>query len=423
MNYIDLSRSLRSQEGIEQLANLYGRREGVLVHQSGRYGALLKMHEDLFRAEEVCVVSAPGRSEIIGNHTDHNNGRVLAAAVNLDILAVASPAEGNRVHVVSEGYPPNKLDLSDLSIREEEKGTSAALIRGVAQRMSELGFAIGGFDAAVTSEVLGGSGLSSSAAFETLICSVLDTLYNDGAMDPVMRAQISQHAENHYFGKPSGLMDQMASSAGGMIGIDFRTDQPEIEPLQFSFQEHGYVLIVVNTGGSHDDLTDDYAAIRQEMEQVAQALGQPVLRRARPEQLYQNIRALRPQVGDRAILRAMHFFEENRRVEEAIQALKAEDMETFLKQVRASGQSSWQLLQNMYAHPHEQPMSIALAAAHHVLEGQGASRLHGGGFAGTTLNFVPLQLANEFVAALDGIFGDNACLVLDVRPTGAQRVF
>ncbi len=423
MNYIEVSRELRSTEGMEKLVRLYGRREGVLVAQSARYGGLLKVHEDLFRAEDVIVVSAPGRSEIVGNHTDHNNGRVLAAAVNLDTLAVVSPAADGQVEVVSEGYPRISLNLNDLSPRKEEEGTTNALIRGVAARMKELGYAIGGFNAAITSDVLSGSGLSSSAAFETLVCGILDALYNDGTMDAVGRAKISQYAENVYFGKPSGLMDQMASSVGGLIGIDFRQDEPEITPLQFSFQDHGYALIVVNTGGSHDDLTPEYAAIREEMVKVAEALGQPVLRGLRPEQLQLNIRTLRSQVGDRAILRSMHFFQENERVARAVAAIEKDDVEAFLQEIRASGRSSWQLLQNMYAHQQEQPMSIALAVAEEVLHGRGACRLHGGGFAGTTLNFVPLDLVDDFVKAMEGVFGENSCHVLDVRPVGTQQVF
>lgn len=423
MNYIDISRALRSTETMERLLMLYGRHEGVLVGQVGRYGRLLKVHEDLFRAEDVAVISAPGRSEIIGNHTDHNNGLVLAAAVNLDTLAVVSVEENNQVTVVSEGYEPIRLDLSSLQPLSSEEGTPAALIRGVAERMAQLGYAIGGFNAAITSDVLSGSGLSSSAAFETLVCCILDTLYNNGDMDPVERAQISQYAENVHFGKPSGLMDQMASSVGGLIGIDFKKEEPEIAPVRFSFQEHGYAMVVVNTGGSHDDLTQDYADIRVEMVKVAEALGQPVLRQVRPEQLLQNIRSLRQEVGDRAILRALHYFDENERVAAAIDALKHEDMPRFLKQIRGSGRSSWQLLQNMYAHPEEQPMSISAAVAEQALRGRGATRIHGGGFAGTTLHFVPLDLVDEFVKVMDGVFGEHASHVLDVRPIGACRVF
>lgn len=424
MNYIELSRTLRSPEGIEQLTRLYGRREGVLVHQMARYGALVKLHEDLFRAEDVVVVSAPGRSEIIGNHTDHNSGRVLAAAINLDTLAVVSPSADNKVRVVSEGYDAIAIDLTDVRPRTQEEGTTAGIIRGVADRMQQLGFKIGGFSAVVTSDVLGGSGLSSSAAFEVMICCILDVLYNGGsAVDPVQRAKISQYAENVHFGKPSGLMDQMASSVGGLIGIDFKAEDPVIEPLQFNFQDAGYALVVIGTGGSHDDLTAEYAAIRDEMQQVAAFFGEDVLRKVRPEQFYQAIPALRRELGDRPLLRAMHYFNENDRVPQAIEALRQERVDDFLALINASGRSSWELLQNMYAAAHDQPLCLALALAEKQLEGRGAIRLHGGGFAGTTLNFVPNDQVDAFVRALSLVFGEKSCYVLDVRPVGAVRVF
>lgn len=424
MNYIELSRHLKSPEGMARLSRLYGHREGTLVHQTARYTSLLKLHQDLYQAEEgVRLFSSPGRSEIIGNHTDHNNGQVLAAAANLDTLAAVAGRGDMLCRVMSEGYPAFEVDLSDLHPRRGEEGSSAALIRGVAEGMAREGFKVGGFDAAITSDVLSGSGLSSSAAFEVLIAAILDGLHNAGRMDPVLRAKLCQYAENVHFGKPSGLMDQMACSVGGMCGIDFKTDEPQITPLSYSFQDAGYALVVVNSGGSHDDLTADYAAIRQEMNAAAACFNEEVLRRVRPEQFLQHLRAVREQAGDRAALRALHFYAENQRVARAQEALAAGDIRTFLEQITASGHSSWELLQNVYASPVEQPLSLALALAQETLQGEGACRLHGGGFAGTTLNFVPLERLDAFVRAMASVFGDRACHVLDVRPEGAAEVF
>ncbi|MBQ6804864.1 MAG: galactokinase [Clostridia bacterium] len=308
-SYAQMLAALKKTNAMERFARLYGHREGELARQLTRYSRLVKAHEDYFHAgaQPLYLVSAPGRTEIIGNHTDHNNGRVLAAAVNLDCVACVSPRADGMVHIHSEGFPVIELSLNDLDKHADEEGTSAALVRGVAFKMQEKGFQIGGFDAAITSDVLGGSGLSSSAAYEVLICAILDTLYNGFTMDSTLRAQISQFAENEYFGKPSGLMDQMASSTGGMVTIDFKAE-PQVQPLSFGFNEAGYSLVVVNTGGSHDNLTPEYAAVRSEMQAVANFFGESVLRKVRPEQFWQNIGALRDKVGERAILRAMHFF-------------------------------------------------------------------------------------------------------------------
>ncbi|NLC33086.1 MAG: galactokinase, partial [Clostridiales bacterium] len=285
------------------------------------------------------------------------------------------------------------------------------------------GFKVGGFDAAVTSDVLNGSGLSSSAAFEVLIGAILDTLYNQSSMDPILRAKIAQYAENVHFGKPSGLMDQMASSLGGMIAIDFKTDEVSIEPLHFSFEASGYSIVVVGTGGSHDDLTSDYAAIREEMTAVANYFGVDTLRSLRPELFSQNIAALRDEFSDRAVLRAMHYYAENDRVSLAVEALQAFDLETFFSQINLSGKSSWHLLQNVSVSAHEQPLALALAMADVILAGRGASRVHGGGFAGTTLNFVPIDLLERFVLDIETVFGKGSCHILDVRQDGAVSVF
>lgn len=424
MNYTQLLRDLQSPEQMNKLAQLYGRREGVLVHQSRRYNVLIKLHKDIFRTEgELFVISSPGRSEIIGNHTDHNRGKVLAAAVNLDTLAVVSARDDMQVNLHSEGYEPISIDLSVLDASKEEEGTSAALIRGMADGMAQHGFKIGGFDAAVTSDVLNGSGLSSSAAFEVLVGCIMDTLYNQNSMDPVLRAKIAQYAENVHFGKPSGLMDQMASSLGGMIAMDFKTDEASLEPIHFSFEAAGYAIVVVGTGSSHDDLTANYAAIREEMTAIANYFGVDTLRSLRPELFSQNIAALRGQFSDRAVLRAMHYYAENDRVTLAVEALHASDLDAFFQQINASGKSSWHLLQNISASDREQPLALALAMADVILAGQGASRVHGGGFAGTTLNFVPLPLLDRFVLDIETVFGKGSCHILDVRQDGATSVF
>ena len=423
--YANMIRNLKSPEGMQRLMYLYGDRDGMLVEQTARYTGILKRHEELFHEaeHEVMLISAPGRTEIGGNHTDHNRGRVLAAAVNLDTLSAVSARDDMEVHVYSDGYAPLKLDLNDLQVVEGEKGTTAALIRGVAARMKELGYQIGGFNAAVTSSVASGSGLSSSAAFEVMICAILDQLYNGFSIDFVTRAKISQYAENVYFGKPSGLLDQMASSAGGLVTVDFRNDDPEVRAMNFDFAKYGYALVVVATGGSHADLTDDYAAIPAEMKQVAALLGEPWLRRVRPEEFYHALPGLRGKVSDRALMRAMHFFEEDERVVRQVAALDRDDLFAFMWEIICSGRSSYMYLQNVYAHNNDQSLSLALAMAEHILlDKDGAWRIHGGGFAGTTLNFVPTGELKHFIDTMEAAFGEHCCHVLDIRPEGPAVV-
>lgn len=423
--YANLIRNLRSPEGSQRLMHLYGDRDGMLVEQTARYTGLIKRHEELFHETEqdILLVSAPGRTEIGGNHTDHNRGRVLAAAVNLDTLAAVSARKDMEVHIYSEGYEPLVLDLNGLDVVEAEKGTTAALVRGVAARMKELGYQIGGFNAAVTSSVASGSGLSSSAAFEVMTCAILDELYNGFSIDFITRAKISQYAENVYFGKPSGLLDQMASSAGGLVTVDFRSDDPEVRAMNFDFAKYGYALVVVATGGSHADLTDDYAAIPAEMKQVAACFNEPYLRRVRPEEFYQAMPKLRGKVSDRALLRAMHFFEEDERVLRQVAALDRNDLFAFMWEIICSGRSSYMFLQNVYARSDDQSLSLALALAEHLLaDKDGAWRIHGGGFAGTTLNFVPAAQLRHFIDTMENAFGEHCCHVLDIRPEGPAVV-
>ncbi|WP_346026622.1 galactokinase [Beduinella massiliensis] len=411
----------KSQEGAERLASLYGRDENTLAAQRARYAKLIERHEARFgRADgDICFFSAPGRTEIGGNHTDHNLGRVLAAAVNLDTVAAVTKSADGVIVVDSEGYRPITVDTADLSVREDELGTTAALIRGVAARMTELGYKVGGFHAAVTSNVLRGSGLSSSAAFEVLMAAILDGLYNGWVLDAKERAQIAQRAENLHFGKPCGLMDQMASSVGGLVTIDFKDPTPVVEALPYDFKAKGYSLVVVNTGGDHGDLTDDYAAIPAEMKAVAAQFGRKVLREIDPAEMEAAIPKLRGKVSDRAILRALHFYDDNARVPMQVAALRKDDLGAFLSLVIESGESSWKLLQNVYARPLEEQMALALELSRRVLKGSGAWRVHGGGFAGTIQAFVPDSLLDAYVKKLEASFGAGACTVLSIRPEGA----
>ncbi len=425
--YAQMIRLLKTPDVMKRLNTLYGQRDGMLVQQTTRYTHMLKKHEDMFAADgPVLLISAPGRTEIGGNHTDHNRGKVLAAAINLDTLAAVSKRSDRLVRIYSDGYEPLTMSLDDLAVNPQEAGTTMSLVRGVARRMQEEGFTIGGFDAAVSSTVRPGSGLSSSAAFEVLVCAVFDALYSGWRLNAVRRAQISQYAENVYFGKPSGLMDQMASSVGGLTYIDFKNDEPKIEAISYDFAAKGFALVVVNTGGSHDDLTPYYAAIPEEMRAVAACFGEATLRRVRPEQLLQGIPMIREKLGsakaDRAILRASHYFEENRRVSDMAEALRSDDLPAFLRYVQESGESSAMYLQNIYATSDAQELSLALMLADRMLRGKGAWRIHGGGFAGTTLNFVPTRELDVFVKAMQAVFGERSCQVLDIRPEGAAAI-
>ena len=422
--YTRMLRELQTGATLERLRTLYGDREGMLQYQLSRYSKLVKKHMERYNSEKpLYLVSAPGRIEIIGNHTDHQNGRVMAAAVNLDMIAAVSPRDDRKVSMQSKGYPMLEMTLDELSPREEEKGTTAALIRGIAAGMAQAGWPIGGFDAVVESDVPGGSGLSSSAAMEVLIAAMLESMYPGAApLDPVFRAQIAQRAENEFFGKPSGLMDQMAISIGGVTAIDFKNEQPAVEPLRLSFAEAGYAIIVVNTRGAHDQLTGEYAAIRTEMNAVAHFFGEDTLRRVRAEQVTAQVGELRQQLGDRPVLRAMHFVFEEERVRRQTENVRRQDLDAFMKEENNSGESSWMLLQNVYMPGASQPISLALALAQGLLAGRGAARVHGGGFAGTTLNFVPQDLVRTFIDTMEKCFGADCCYMLDIRPEGPALV-
>ena len=399
--------------------------EGVLEYQKKRYICALEKFEELFGEKEVEIYSAPGRSEVGGNHTDHQHGKVLATSLNLDVIAVISRTDNNRIYMKSEGYKPIKVELSSLDPVKKEEGTSAALIRGVAAGIQNAGYAIGGFEGYATSDVLGGSGMSSSAAYETLIGNILSGLYNDGKLDPIFLAQVGQYAENVYFGKPCGLMDQMACSVGGMINIDFADPKnPIVKRVDVDFEAYGYSLCIVDTKGSHADLTDDYAAIPAEMKNIAQYFGKEVLRDVNKADFYVALPKLRESFGDRAVLRAIHFYGENDRVDQQVKALESGDFEAFKQLIKASGDSSFKYLQNVYAvHKiQEQNMSVGLAISDIVMQGKGVSRVHGGGFAGTIQAFVPNERVEGYKKAIESVFGEGSCHVLKVRKYGGMKV-
>ena len=420
MSAESLRKRLLSGEYDGAFAYLYG--DGQVAAQRDRYIAAVDGFVATFgdNGDDLHLFSAPGRTEIGGNHTDHNYGRVLAGSVNLDVIAVVRAAQG-AIRVQSAGYPMDEVKLDALHPVVEEMNHSASLIRGTAARFDQLGYTIGGFDAYTTSNVLKGSGLSSSAAFEVLVGVILNYTYNGGKVSPVEIAQIAQYAENAYFGKPCGLMDQMASSVGNIITIDFADPAaPVIEPVDFDFASTGYALCIVDVGGNHADLTDEYAAVPGEMKAVAASLGVPVLRQTSMAALLADIATLRERHGDRAVLRAIHFLQENDRVTQQVAALRAGDFEAFKKLIIASGNSSFEYLQNVYAvcNIEEQGMSLALALAQTVLDGCGAWRVHGGGFGGTTQNFVPLDKLEEFKGIIEQVFGAGSCHVLSIRPCG-----
>ena len=380
----------------------------------------------IYGEQDYSVFSVSGRSEICGNHTDHNRGEVLAASVSLDIIAVAAPTDDGTVYVKSEGFSENEVCLGDLDPVEGEEGTSAALIRGVCDGLIKRNRSIGGFCAYMTSSVLGGSGLSSSAAFEDMIGNIENHLYNDGEIGYIEISQISQYAENKHFGKPCGLMDQIACACGGFVHIDFADpENPVCEKIDLDLASHGYSLCVVNTGGSHADLTDDYASVPAEMKKVASFFGKEVLRELTKKDIIANVPALRDFAGDRAVLRAIHFFDENDRVKEASEYLAKDDIKGFFEVIKASGISSAMSLQNYFTPkaPEEQGISLACAIAKSVLEPEGVCRVHGGGFAGTIQAFVPNEKLESFTSIMNGAFGDGAVTVLSVRPVGMTKIF
>ncbi|MBQ9228475.1 MAG: galactokinase [Eubacterium sp.] len=398
----------------------------AVTQQKKRYCEAIAAFAELFGDDrDISVMSAPGRTEVCGNHTDHNNGKVLAAAINLDAIAVVAKSDDNTIRVKSKGHRMNVVDLSDLTPKSERYGDSTTLVQGMAAGIQNLGFTVGGFDAYTTSDVMGGSGLSSSAAFEVLLGTVLSYLFNDGNISAVDIAKVAQYSENVYFGKPCGLLDQMASSVGTFVTIDFESvGEPVIKKVAFDFAASGYSLCIVDTGGNHSDLTDDYAAVRGEMEAVAKAMGKSVLREIAYEDFFAAIPSLVGKVNDRALLRAIHFYNENKRVEQAVSCLEQGDFEGFKAVILDSGFSSYMLNQNVYTpkNPTEQKLSLALAISEELLRSKGAWRVHGGGFAGTIQAFVPNDMLAEYKKTIEAVFGEGKCYVLMIRPCGGAQV-
>ena len=410
----------------EELRVLYGSDEKVLAVQRDRYLRAIEGFRKSFPdREDIRLYSAPGRSEIGGNHTDHQHGCALAAAVNLDAVAVVAFHEEGVIRVQSEGYGMSAVDLSDLSVHEEEKGKSIGIIRGIAARFDEMGVKIGGFDAYSVSDVLSGSGLSSSAAFETLIGTIIDVHYNSCKAGEIEIAKIGQYAENVYFGKGSGLLDQMVCSVGGFVFIDFNdTENPKVEKHSFDFDAAGYNLCITDTKGSHSDLTDDYVAVPSEMKSVAAYFGKNVLREVDEKEFFAAIPDLHGKVNDRAILRAIHFFGENSRAILEADALERGDLERFFTIYRRSAASSANLLQNLYStsKPTEQGIPLAIAVSRLVLGEYGAVRVHGGGFAGTIQAFVPMDKTADYAEKMNALFGEGSCYVLRIRPVGGIEI-
>ncbi len=419
-----LVQEFKAGQYAERLKDIYVD-DAVLDYQKERYIKAIEEFEKLYGEQEVEIYSAPGRSEVGGNHTDHQYGKVLAASINLDAIAIVAKTDDSIIDIKSEGYDRIQVHLDSLQPRKEEEGRSEALTRGVAARLKEEGYIIGGFQAYATSDVLNGAGMSSSAAYEVLVGNILSGVYNEGKASPILLAQIGQYAENEYFGKPCGLMDQMASSVGGLINIDFEDPKhPKVKQVKVDFEEYGHSLCIVDTKGSHADLTDDYAAIPQEMKQVANFFEEDVLRKVDKNEFYLNLPKIREILGDRAVLRAIHLFEENKRVDEQVQALEQHDFETFKKLIKASGDSSFKYLQNVYS-SHEinnQSVSIGLAISDIILQGKGVSRVHGGGFAGTIQAFVPNDIVDIYKKDIEHVFGEGSCHVLKVRKYGGMKV-
>lgn len=409
-----------------QMKDFYGCDEMTVMRNKSRYINAAEHFSRLYpECSEIRVFSAPGRTEVGGNHTDHQHGCVLAAAVDLDVIAIAALNGEDVIRIKSEGYPADEVSLSELEKKPEEEGTSAALIRGIAAKFAENGVSLKGINVYTTSEVISGSGLSSSAAFENLVGTIFDRMFASGSIGAVEIAKIGQYAENVYFGKASGLMDQMVSSVGGFVSIDFaRPDAPIINKVDFDFSGAGYALCITDTKGSHGDLTADYVAVPEEMKQVARVLGGDVLRDCDEEEFYQKLPEIREKCSDRAILRAAHFFAENRRAIDEAEALKTGDLIEFFRLVNESGRSSADFLQNLYSvsRPNDQAIPLAIMVSRRILGDDGAVRVHGGGFAGTIQAFVPAYLAKDYAKELDRIFGVGSCHILAIRNAGGAEL-
>ena len=419
---LPIGQKLNSGELDGALRYLYG---DALSTQKQKYAALINAFESAFGdSDGAALFSAPGRSEIGGNHTDHQLGRVLAATVTMDTRAVVAPRIDNIVRIHSQGYTPLCVSLDNLAPEATEENASEALVRGIAERFTQTGRNIGGFDAVTASDVPKGSGLSSSAAFSILVSTIFSELYNGGEITPVEQALASKYAENKHFGKPSGLMDQLACAVGGFVMIDFeQPEQPKIEKIECDLAALGYGICIVNCGGNHADLTHEYAAVTKDMLEVAHYFGKSVLREVDESVFYESLGQLRKTVSDRALLRAMHFFGDNARVPKQAEALKQKDMQTFRELMNESGRSSFMLLQNVCpTDASERGLALALALSERMLAGKGAWRVHGGGFAGTILALVPLELLPAYQSQMERVFGQGCCYRFAVRPVGGVKI-
>lgn len=399
--------------------------EDKISYQKQRYVNAIESYIEEFGEDDVEIYSAPGRSEVGGNHTDHQHGEILAASINLDAIGIVKKTDDMKVSILSKGYTLTTISLENLDMQEEEKETTIALIKGVVAGLANRGYKIGGFKAYITSDVLIGAGLSSSATYETLIGNIVSGLYNNMSVSAEEIAIIGQFAENVYFGKPCGLMDQMACSVGNMVHVDFADiNNPKVEKVTFDLNKYGYSLCITDTKGSHADLTADYAAVPEEMKKVAAFFGKEVLLGLTVDDILENIVKVREQVGDRGVLRALHFIRENERVQKEVSYLSDEDIEGFLKTVAASGNSSYKYLQNVYSNAdvQHQNVSLALAISEDFLGDNGVSRVHGGGFAGTIQAFVKNDIVIEYQKIMDKVFGQGACSVLKIRKYGGMKV-
>lgn len=423
----DTKAALMAGEYNDKLKYLYSCDDSSVKQYADRYIDVIESFEETFgKADEIALFSAPGRTEIGGNHTDHQHGCVLAGSVNLDVISAARPNGTNTVRIQSRNYKMDVIELDDLEIHEEQFDKAIALIRGVIKKFVDLGYDVKGFDAYTTSNVLKGSGLSSSAAFEVLVGTIINGLFANNEVNPVEIAKFGQFAENVYYNKPSGLMDQMASSVGSVVAIDFKsTEEPVVNKVEFDLQKHGHALCIIDSGADHADLTDEYAAVPADMKEIAQFFGKDYLREVDKGEFYANIKNIREKINnDRAVLRAIHFFDENERAQEEVAALQNNDFEKFKVLVKESGRSSYMYLQNVFAPsmPKNQAVSLTLALCDEILGDKGAYRVHGGGFAGTVQAFVPFDMLDEFKNRIEAVLGEGMCHVLSIRPVGGYEL-
>lgn len=423
----DTKAALMAGEYNDKLKYLYSCDDSSVKQYADRYVDVIESFEETFgKADEIALFSAPGRTEIGGNHTDHQHGCVLAGSVNLDVISAARPNGTNTVRIQSRNYKMDVIELDDLEIHEEQFDKAIALIRGVIRRFVDLGYDVKGFDAYTTSNVLKGSGLSSSAAFEVLVGTIINGLFANNEVNPIEIAKFGQFAENVYYNKPSGLMDQMASSVGSVVAIDFKsTEEPIVNKVEFDLQKHGHALCIIDSGADHADLTDEYAAVPADMKEIAQFFGKDYLREVDKGEFYANIKNIREKINnDRAVLRAIHFFNENERAQEEVKALENNDFEKFKLLVKESGRSSYMYLQNVFAPsmPKNQAVSLTLALCDEILGDKGAYRVHGGGFAGTVQAFVPFDMLDEFKSRMEAVLGEGMCHVLSIRPVGGYEL-